>query len=320
MKALGTALVAFGLVAMMTSSVRAQLASGVVAIVHDSVITYQEVEMLAAPAVEAAMRQASGSREAFLKKRSQLLNEALDELIERKLILRDFEEAGYNLPESIIDENVQQKIREDYRNDRRNLIKSLQARGKTFEQYRQQIRETTIVDYLRWKNSGGEVIISPSRIERYYIEHTNNYAVEDQVQLSMIVLNKSGETNGQTRALAEEIVGKLKEGANFAEMAKVYSQGSQRYEGGKWGKATRGSLRPELAAAAFKLKPGEVSGVIEAADHYYIMLVEEVQLNHIRPLSDVRDEIEKNLLTDERARLGKQYTDKLKAKTFIRRF
>jgi parvulin-like peptidyl-prolyl isomerase len=103
-------------------------------------------------------------------------------------------------------------------------------------------------------------------------------------------------------------------------MAKVYSQGSQRAEGGKWGLVERSVLRKELAEVAFTLKAGERSGVIETPQACYLMLVEEIIPNHVRPLAEVRDEIEKNLLVDERARLDKQYTDKLKKKTFVRYF
>ncbi len=52
-------------------------------------------------------------------------------------------------------------------------------------------------------------------------------------------------------------------------------------------------LRKDLAEIAFKLKPGEMSGVIETPDACYLMLVEQTRLAHVKPLSDVRDEIEK---------------------------
>jgi peptidyl-prolyl cis-trans isomerase SurA len=300
--------------------VRADLASGVRAIVHDSVITYQEVELFSTPALEVAWRQLRNNPEAFNRKRAQVLADALEELIQRKLILHDFEVAGYNLPESVIDDNVQQRIRERYRGDRRVFSQSLKEEGMTQERFRQQVRESTIVEYLRWKNTSAEIVISPSKIQKYYEEHAKEYQVEDQVKLRMIVLNRAGETNGMVRALADDIANKLKEGADFGQMARVYSQGSQKTDDGAWGWAKRDGLRPELAEVAFKLKAGERSPVIETADHYYLMLVEEVKLDHTRPLAEVRDDIEKNLLVTERARLARIYTDKLKAKTFIRHF
>lgn len=318
MKTFRAFLIAVALLAL-SLPLRAELASGIKAIVHDSVITYQEVDLFAAPAVDVARHQFRSDREGFMSKVNTLLGESLDQLVERQLILHDFQAAGYNLPESIIDEAVKDRVREKY-GDRKTLTKTLQAQGLTYERFRQQMRDQIIVEQLRWMHISSEVIISPRKIEKYYNEHATNYMVEDQVKLRMIVLNKSSETDEPSRKLADDIEAKLKDGASFAEMASVYSQGSQRTQQGDWGWVERSVLRKELAEVAFTLKAGERSPVIETPQACYLMLVEEAKSNHVRPLGEVRDDIEKNLLVEERARLDKQYTDKLKKKTFVRYF
>jgi len=318
MKTIRAFLIAAALLAL-SLPLRAELASGIKAIVHDSVITYQEVDLFAAPAVDVARRQFRSDREGFMKKVNDLLGESLDQLVERQLILHDFQAAGYNLPESIIDEAVKDRVRERY-GDQITLTKTLKAQGMSRERFRQQMRDQIIVEALRSKNISSEIIISPRKIEKYYNEHATNYMVEDQVKLRMIVLNKTSETDEQARKLADDVETKLKDGASFAEMASVYSQGSQRAQQGDWGWVERSVLRKELAEVAFTLKAGERSPVIETPQACYLMLVEETKPNHIRPISEVRDDIEKNLLVDERARLDKQYTDKLKKKTFVRYF
>ncbi len=317
MKTLRAFLIA-GLLAL-SLPLHAELASGIKAIVHDSVITYQEVDLFAAPAVDVARRQFRNDREAYSKKLNELLTDSLDQLVERQLILHDFNASGYNLPESIIDEAVKDRVRERY-GDRKTLTKTLQAQGMTYERFRQQMRDQIIVEALRSKNISSEIIISPHKIEKYYNEHSTNYMVEDQVKLRMIVLNKTGESDTETLKLANDIEAKLKDGADFKEMASVYSQGSQRAQQGDWGWVQRSVLRKELSDVAFTLKSGERSSVIETPKACYLMLVEDTKPAHIRPLSEVRDEIEKNLLVDERARLDRQYTDKLKKKTFVRYF
>jgi parvulin-like peptidyl-prolyl isomerase len=138
--------------------------------------------------------------------------------------------------------------------------------------------------------------------------------------LRMIVLNKSSPDDTNTLALAHEILSRITGGANFQEMATIYSQGSQQHQGGDWGWVERSVLRKELADPAFSLKTGQVSGVIETPDSDYIMLVEDRKPAQVRPLSDVRDEIEKILQTQEQARLQKDWIDGLKKKTFIRYF
>ena len=103
-------------------------------------------------------------------------------------------------------------------------------------------------------------------------------------------------------------------------MAKIYSQGSQSGEGGDWGWVEKSVLREDLASVAFALKPGERTGVIERPDGCYIMLVEETKLAHVRPISEVRVEIENVLKSEEMRRLHDKWIARLKAKSFIQYF
>ena len=120
--------------------------------------------------------------------------------------------------------------------------------------------------------------------------------------------------------LADEVLAKLKEGAAFAEMAGIYSDGSQRAQGGDWGWVERSVLRKELGELAFSLKPGQRSDVVDLPGACYIMLVEDVKANHVQVLPEVRDAIERTLITQEQSRLRKQWIDRLKNKSFVRYF
>ena len=79
-------------------------------------------------------------------------------------------------------------------------------------------------------------------------------------------------------------------------------------------------LRKELADVAFSLTPGQISDVIDTPEACYLMLVEQKRPAHVRPLSEVRDDIETTLRAQEQSRLEKQWIDGLKKKTFIRYF
>jgi peptidyl-prolyl cis-trans isomerase SurA len=301
-------------------SVRAELVNGIKAVVHTSVITRAEVESDVLLLANEYQRLYVGQPAVFNQKIEAAFKESLDQSIERQLILRDFISSGYNLPESVIDEVVQREIKGSF-GDRATLTKTLQARGITYEKWRQQARERFLVNQLRLKNIYQETVISPYKIENYYNEHKTTYQVEDQVKLRMITLNKGDEDETEAaRGLAQEILVKLKAGAAFSEMATIYSQGAQRSQGGDWGWAERKTLRSELADVAFKLKPGELSEVVETPQALFIMLVEDQRLSHSRPIAEVREEIEQALLKLERDRLQKKYVEKLRKKTFVRQF
>jgi parvulin-like peptidyl-prolyl isomerase len=211
-------------------------------------------------------------------------------------------------------------------------------------------------------------VISPKKIEGYYTNNLAKFRLDDQVKLRMIVLNAAASgTPEDARKLAREIVVKLDEGAAFAEMAAIYSEGSQRTEGGDWGWRERTYLRRGLSDIAFNLNPGQRSALVglgRADDdgymfylydkagqlaivrqysaketlveekkvgpgegespgeptEFYLMLVEDKRPAHVRPLEQVRDEIEKELTVQERARLQKAWVERLRAKAFVRYF
>ena len=298
---------------------RAELADGIKAIVNNSVITYQEVEEFTAPAVEMLRRQYADQPAVYAQKLNEALNESLEQLVERRLILYDFDVEGYKLPDSVVDDLIQDRIRERF-GDRVTLMKTLQAQGLTYEKFREDVRDQYIVAALRSKNISQEVIISPYKVETYYLQHQDDFKMEDEVKLRMIVLNKTAPDDAQVRRMAGEILSEIKQGAAFDQMASVYSQGSQRSQGGDWGWVGHSVLRKELAAVAFSLKAGQVSDAIETPEACYLMLVEQKRAAHVKSLNEVRDEIEKNLRTQEQARLEKQWIEQLKGKTFIRYF
>jgi parvulin-like peptidyl-prolyl isomerase len=302
---------------------QAQVVNGIAAIVNEAIITHDDVLNDVARVWELLERTYSRQPEVLNQKKLETYKQSLEELVQRKLILHEFKTAGYILPESVIEDNINDRIREQF-GDRVKLTKSLQAQGITSETYRQQIRELFIVDAMRRKNINSGIIISPYKIERYYQTHEDEFKMEDQVKLRMIFLDKSKHETGDK--LAKEISSKLDEGVSFAEMATLYSDEPQASQGGDRGWMERKKLRPELDAVAFSLKPGQRSGVIhvEAQDGlpegYYLMLVEEIHSAHLKPLDDVRGDIERSLVVIENTRLREKWISRLKAKSFVRYF
>lgn len=300
----------------------ADLANAVAVIVNDAIITSYDVQTFIKPFVETAMRQYGSQSQMLQQKLVELERNGTETLVERQLILYDFKTGGYNLPESIIDDEIKREIRARY-GDRLTLIKTLQEQGITYESYRQQTREQFIVGALSAKHLSSEIIISPHKIETHYVQNREKFKVEDQVKLRMIVLSKTAGGDGEaSRKLAKEILIKLEEGASFAEMASVYSEGSPRYQGGDRGWIERSSsdLRKELAEVAFSLPKGQRSGIIETPEAIFLMLVEDKRPAHVKSLAEVREQIESDLLAQERARVRKRWIERLTKKSFVRYF
>ncbi len=297
-----------------------ELVNCIVAVVNETVITEKAAREFIEPAIVALERQPNLTRQAYNERAMEIYRDGLNQLVERQLTLDDFKASGYSFPEDIIEDFVQDRIRDRY-GDRVKLIKTLEAQNMTYEQFRTEIREQFIVEQMNLKNVSSAVIISPFKIETYYKEHQEEFKLPDQVRLRMIELRKrDGGDPAAVRQLAREIEAKLAAGAKFAEMASVYSDGSQKRDGGDLQWVNRSVLRKEFADATAGLQPGQRTGVIDLADACFLLQVEEVKSAQVRPLNEVRDDIEKTLLNQERTRLQRKYVERLKKKAFVRYF
>ena len=110
----------------------------------------------------------------FEQKARELGENAVRDLVERQLILHEFNTGGYNMPESFIEDQIAKDIR-NYGN-RLTLTKTLQAQGLTFENYRQKVRERVILGAMVDHFIPRDPVISPFKIETYYKAH------EDKLQ------------------------------------------------------------------------------------------------------------------------------------------
>ena len=295
---------------------RAELVDGIMAIVYDSVITTQQIDLVSRQDELMLREKYRFQPEIYQKEMEGLQNSIYTNLVERQLVLSYFKTITNKVNETIIDQIVMDEIHENqhYR-DRVQLTKELQRKGLTFEDFRQQIRDDLIIRELIHENVP-EPIISPQKIEKYYQAHNAAYKLDDQVKMRMIVLNK-GAAPDEVRKRGEEILLQLKGGASFAEMASVNSEGSQRREGGETGWEDTSDVSPVLVQGAEQMKPGECSGVIETTDAFFILLLEDRHATHIKPLSEVRNEVENTLKSMESERLRKKWIERLRAKTYI---
>jgi peptidyl-prolyl cis-trans isomerase SurA len=299
-----------------------EIADSIRAVVGDTPITQQSVEQLLEQDVRALADRYGGQSDVYFKKMASLQESGSEMLIRREVILQEFKQ-NIKVPESLIDEYVQDKIKERFGGNNVELTKQLELEGITREQLKKRIRDQFIVSAMQDKFIP-EPIISPKKVEDYYLAHRDEFKLEDQVRMRMILLSKSSvdTTNAvqQTRQRAEEILQQLKGGAAFADLARTYSEGSAAKEGGDTGWEDASVVNRLLIAELDKLKPGQYSGVIEAPDAFYLVQLEDRHPAHYKPLNDVREQIERTLDGLERERLVKQWIARLEAKTFIVKF
>ena len=139
-------------------------------------------------------------------------------------------------------------------------------------------------------------------MQRYYNQHQDEYRVPETVTVRHILIKTpTPDANGKVdqkavdaaRAKADDIAKQLKTGANFADLAKKNSEdpGSAK-DGGLLPPITRGRTVPEFEQAAFSTPPGQTTGVIRTSYGFHIIHVESKQEPRLKPLEEVKVEIE----------------------------
>jgi len=303
--------------AVSTGFAAPEVLDGVAAIVNSNVITYSEVREFVRPVVQQLQREYSGQELAEKVRSAQM--DALNNLIDRALIIHEFNTKGFSIPETVIEEQINQIVANDYGGDRAAFTKTLQAQQLTYSQFRDQIRDRTIIQAMRNRKTQAEIVVSPHKIEQHYKEHIADYKVDDQIKLHMIFIKKDGDSEPR-RKLGEELIAKLDSGAKFEDLAKQHSEAKEAEKGGDWGWVRKDELRKELNETAFTLKPGQHSKLIETKEGFYIIRVDELKPAHTKPLIEARDQIEKLLLQEQRAKMQENWVKELRAKAFIRLF
>ena len=298
----------------------AEVVDGVAAVVNGEVITYSQVRGVVGPREKLLRAQFRGDE--LLRKVKEARQAALQDLIDRQLIIQAFKKENYQIPDHFIEERMHDIVRTDFGGDRNTFIKTLEAQNYTMGEFKKMETEKMIVQAMRGKNVKLAVIASPAKVEEYYKAHRDDFTSKAQVKLRLIMVpsHASDGNAAAQRAMADEIFGKLVKGAEFERMAQLYSEDSTREKGGDWGWIERKTLAAPLEKVAFSLQPGKFSNVIEFSGNYYILKVEDRHGGDTKSLADARADIEKKLVQEEAQNLQEKWLASLRSKAYIKTF
>jgi peptidyl-prolyl cis-trans isomerase SurA len=299
---------------------QAQVVDGIAAVVNGEVITYSQVRSLAAPRERMLRQQFTGKD--LEQKILELRNAALKDLIDRRLVIQAFKKESYQIPDHFVDQRLHDIIRENFGGDRNTFIKTLEAQNYTLGEFKEKEMEKMIVGAMRSHNVKTNTIISPTKVEEYYRKHREEFTSKEQIKLRMIMISGQKDTaNAPTqKALAEDVLGKLAGGGDFADVARLYSEDSTKDNGGDWGWIEHNTLAAPIEKFAFNMPVDRISNIFDYAGNYYILKVEEKRGGTTRSLAEARSDIEKRLLQQEAQGIQERWIASLRAKAYIKTF
>ncbi|MDB6094895.1 MAG: PpiC-type peptidyl-prolyl cis-trans isomerase [Verrucomicrobia bacterium] len=302
-------------------SLNLRFANGIAAVAEDKVITVDDVRREISPLIPQLQREARSERE-FNEKLETLQDDVIQQLIDRVLIVKEFrKDEKKHIPLSFIDNRIADIQTTEFDNDRSKFLAYLRSRSTTLADYKREVEESIIYDYMRGQQRKSQSLISPVRIETFYRENKDRFYQEDGVHLRLIQFNRNnGESDSELTAKANVVVARLNTGEKFEDLAKEYSQDSRRTKGGDWGWQKRSDLKPAFSDPLFTLKKGETTAPVLTPEGCFLLFVEERKYAGIQPLDDVRDQIER-ILVQQMAQVSQErWLERLRRNGYVKHY
>ena len=204
----------------------------------------------------------------------------------------------------------------------------LEQQGRSFEQLKLQIKTSKGLKYKKLMDGqfAGKIDVNDKEVLDYYQNNKDKFRTPEQVKASHILITPDtsdpnvdpNQAKARARAKAEDLLKQIKSGnADFATLARQYSACPSAQRGGDLGFFKRGTMVPAFEKAAFALKPGQVSDVVETKFGYHIIKVTDRKAATEQTFEQVKDQILKDLQQQKKRRIAEKYVEDLKAKADI---
>ena len=160
--------------------------------------------------------------------------------------------------------------------------------------------------------------VTPQDVQRNYEDNVQQYSTPEQVRASHILLKTEGKTDADVKKLADDLAAKAKAGADFAALAKQYSEDdTNNTKGGDLDFFGKGQMVPEFDQVVFGLQPGQVSDAFKTSFGYHVVKLTEKRPATTRTLAEVQPQIEDQLkwqrAQDEAQRIANEVAAQLKS-------
>jgi peptidyl-prolyl cis-trans isomerase SurA len=290
----------------------------IVALVNSEVITLSELEEAGKPLYDQVRQTSTPSElEGRLKKARE---EILERLVESKLLEQEIKKRKIEVPDRDVDSTIQEIMESAHLNENE-LKKNLAREGMTYSAYRQKVREELGKMRLVNREIKTKIVIEEEAIRKEYQKNLDKFTDPLEVKIQQIFFplpkDASEEGTAAVRKEAQAVLERARKGEDFTELAKKYSQGPEAAEGGLLGYFKRKELVPELEEAAFRLKPGEITDIVESPLGFHILRVLERKGGEPRPFAEVQYKIREEMVQSEADRKYSEWMKDLKAKAYV---
>ncbi len=260
-----------------------------------------------------AALDAEKAKEIILEMRKNLV----DEIINRKLILAEYENGTFRIPEEYVNNAIDDIARKSNYFSRKKFYQALRENGIALHEFRDLIRERVIVEYCVGRKLYNHVSISPKKVYEYYQAHkADEFTTPDKIELSMVFIDKN---RADFKEVAEKVTALLaSRPTDFPQLASEYSNHeNSRKNNGVVGFFAIDEIREEFKPFVRDLRIGIVSEAIETEEGIYFLVVNKVEKGREIPLREIEPELRKKLEVKAREKVYKDYIKYLRSNAII---
>jgi len=254
---------------------RVDLLDRIVAVVNKEVITQYELSERIARVQKELQRRSASSID-----RSEIEHQVLDRLIMEKVQLQYARETGMRVDDLELDRTVS-RVAENNKLSLTEFRQRLEGDSIPFDKFREDLRSEILLTRLRDREVTSKLAVSEGEIDNLLQEQSERKEVAVEYNIAHVLIRVPEQaTPAQVearRARAEEVVKRLKEGADFTQIAATYSDAPDALQGGVIGWRNRQRL-PELFVEALAgMSPGGVSGALRSPAGFHVVKLLEVR-------------------------------------------
>ncbi len=271
----------------------------VVAVVNEDVIMMSELQ----EAVLLSLRETKESVPSPGPAREELLHKALERMVDHRLQVQEARREKIEVTEDEVQELIEDFVRRNG-GDRERISEQLRAQGLTWEQVRRDMRDSLLAQKIRSRWVGRRAAVSDAEVDAYVAENRGKFERELKYHPRHIaVLARPADSPvawERAKSEIEAIQARLREGADFAELAREYSRDGSAASGGDLGWLPRGELQPLFEEAILKLEKGGVTEPIKSDNGYHLFRLEDREKLTPEMLVQLRQQA-RDLLIQKRA-------------------
>lgn len=231
----------------------------------------------------------------------ELRKQVLDRLVDEELLFQEAKNLKQLVGKEVVDAEIE-KARTQFPTPEA-FTEALHQNKLTEDGLRAVfIRNLTIQSFVE-NVLARDVAVSDAEVHDFYAGNQDKFDSPEQAHARHILVTVAEGADEKTRqtaqAKADDLLVQLKGGADFGELAKKSSDCPSASQGGDLGFFGHGQMVPEFDAAAFALKPGELSGVVTTKFGYHIIKLEEKKDAGLIPEADVAPRIREYLVAQK---------------------